>query len=280
MGCVAVAGRLLPAAAIASLMARWLATPLAWDRLLARRGRLPGCMLPCVADCDAGRLSRSLAALHNRCTTGASGWVGLHDAWSFWDSTLLQFWVDAMSADEIVFDAEARMEKAVQVLKQCLAGIRTGRANPGLVDSLRVEVYGAATPIKQLATVGSPEPTQIVIRPYDPNTIKDIEKAIIASDLGFNPQNDGRLIRINVPPLSNEQRKKMVARIKDLTEEAKVAIRNIRRDANKALDLAEKAKEMSEDERDGMKEEIQEATKKHEAQAGESAKKREADVME
>jgi ribosome recycling factor len=185
-----------------------------------------------------------------------------------------------MSAEEVVFDAQERMEKAIQVLKSSLAGIRTGRANPGLVDSLRVEAYGAPTPIKQLATVGAPEPTQIVIRPYDPGTIKDIEKAIIASDLGFNPQNDGRLIRINIPPLSNEQRKKMVTRIKELTEEAKVSIRNIRRDANKALDQAEKSKEISEDDRDGMKEEIQDATKKYEAQAAEVAKKREADVME
>jgi ribosome recycling factor len=163
-----------------------------------------------------------------------------------------------MSAEDSLLDADQRMEKAIHVLKTSLTGIRTGRANPGLVDSLRVEVYGAATPIKQLATVGAPEPTQIVIRPYDPGTLKDIEKAIIASDLGFNPQNDGRLIRINVPPLSNEQRKKMVARIKDLTEEAKIAIRNIRRDANKAFDQA----------------------KKFEAQATDLAKSREQEVMD
>jgi ribosome recycling factor len=185
-----------------------------------------------------------------------------------------------MSAEDVLLDADERMEKALQVLKASLAGIRTGRANPGLVDSLRVEVYGAPTPIKQLATVGAPEPTQIVIRPYDPSTLKDIEKSIIASDLGFNPQNDGRLIRINVPPLSNEQRKKLVARIKDLTEETKIAIRNIRRDANKALDQAEKAKEISEDERDSMKEEIQESTKKYEAQATEIARSREQEVMD
>ena len=185
-----------------------------------------------------------------------------------------------MSAEEVVFDAEARMEKAIQILKHNLSGIRTGRANPGLVDSLRVEAYGAPTPIKQLATVGAPEPTQIVIRPYDAGTLKDIEKAIIASDLGFNPQNDGRLIRINIPPLSNEQRKKMVVRIKELTEESKVAIRNIRRDANKAIEQAQKGKEISEDDRDSMKEEIQEATKKYEAQATEVSKRREADVME
>jgi ribosome recycling factor len=185
-----------------------------------------------------------------------------------------------MSAEDVLLDADERMEKALQVLKTSLAGIRTGRANPGLVDSLRVEVYGAPTPIKQLATVGAPEPTQIVIRPYDPSTLKDIEKSIIASDLGFNPQNDGRLIRINVPPLSNEQRKKLVARIKDLTEETKIAIRNIRRDANKALDQAEKSKEISEDERDSLKEEIQEATKKYEAQATEVARNREQEVMD
>ena len=185
-----------------------------------------------------------------------------------------------MSAEDILLDADDRMEKAIHVLKTTLAGIRTGRANPGLVDSLRVDVYGASTPIKQLATVGAPEPTQIVIRPYDPGTLKDIEKAIIASDLGFNPQNDGRFIRINIPPLSNEQRKKMVARIKDLTEEAKISIRSIRRDANKALDQAEKAKEISEDDRDSLKEEVQEATKKFEAQATELAKAREQEVMD
>src|SRR5437764_12175239 len=123
-----------------------------------------------------------------------------------------------MPADDIMLDAEERMDKALQHLKTSLGGIRTGRANPGLVDSLRVEVYGSATPIKQLASIGAPEPTQIVIRPYDAGTIKEIEKAIIASGLGFNPQNDGRLIRINIPPLSTETRRKLVARVKELTE--------------------------------------------------------------
>ncbi|MFV1963826.1 MAG: ribosome recycling factor [Pirellulaceae bacterium] len=185
-----------------------------------------------------------------------------------------------MSDEEILLDAEDRMEKAIQVLKQNLAGIRTGRANPGLVDSLRVEVYGSMTPIKQLATLGAPEPTQIVIRPYDPGTIKEIEKAIIGSDLGFNPQNDGRLIRINIPPLSGEVRRKMVSRIKELAEETKVSIRNIRRDANKAADQAEKEKRISEDVRDDTKEETQELTKKYEGQADEMAKTREKEVLE
>ena len=185
-----------------------------------------------------------------------------------------------MTEDEILLDTEERMEKAIAVLKQALAGIRTGRANPGLVDSLRVEVYGSAVPIKQLATVGAPEPTQIVIRPYDPGTIKEIEKAIQASDLGFNPQSDGRVIRLNVPPLSTEVRRKMVSRVRELAEESKVAVRNIRRDGNKAADQAEKDKDMSEDDRDNVKEQIQDLTKDYENQATELAKVREKEVME
>lgn len=185
-----------------------------------------------------------------------------------------------MSVDEILMDAEERMEKAVDVLKKNLAGIRTGRANPGLVDSLRVDAYGSQTPLKQLATVGAPEPTQIVIRPYDAGTIKDIEKAIVGSDLGFNPQNDGRVIRINIPPLSTDVRKKMVSRIKDLAEETKVSIRNIRRDGNKAADQAEKDKVLNEDLRDDAKDQIQELTKKYEAQVTEMAKSRETEVMD
>ena len=185
------------------------------------------------------------------------------------------------TAEEIVFDVEERMDKAISVLKNNLAGIRTGRANPGLVDSLQVEAYGSMTPLKQLASVGAPEPTQIVIRPYDTNTIKDIEKSIIGANLGFNPQNDGRIIRINIPPLSTEQRKNYVTRIKELAEDAKVSIRNIRRDGNKAADNAEKKdKTLSEDERDTVKDEIQDLTKKYETQATDMAKTREKEVMD
>ena len=185
-----------------------------------------------------------------------------------------------MSADEILLNAEERMEKAIDVLKHALAGIRTGRANPGLVDSLRVEAYGSPTPIKQLASVGAPEPNQIVIRPYDPSVLKDIEKAIQASDLGFNPINDGKIIRLIVPPLSTEVRKKMVARIKELSEEAKVAIRNIRRDANKGCEQEEKEKLLSEDDCKATKDEIQELTKKYENQANDLAKARETEVLD
>lgn len=185
-----------------------------------------------------------------------------------------------MSAEDILLDAEERMEKAVEVLKGNLGGIRTGRANPGLVDSLRADAYGTPTPIKQIAAVGAPEPTQIVIRPYDPGTIKDIEKAILASDLGLNPQNDGRVIRVNIPPLSGEVRRKLVGRTKELAEEAKIALRNIRRDANKAADQAEKNKELSEDERDDVKNEIQELTKRYESKMTEMTDHRQKEILE
>ena len=185
-----------------------------------------------------------------------------------------------MTAEETLMDAEARMEKAVSVLQNSLSGIRTGRATPGLVDSIKVEVYGSMTPLKQLATVGTPEPQQIMIRPYDQSTIKEIEKAIVAGDLGLNPQNDGRVIRLNVPPLSTEVRKKMVSRVKELSEDAKISIRNIRRDANKTLDNLEKSKDIGEDDRDSLKDDVQELTKKFEAQASEMAKNREAEVTE
>lgn len=185
-----------------------------------------------------------------------------------------------MPMDEILMDTDERMEKAIEILKKNLGGIRTGRANPGLVDSVRVDVYGSPTPLKQVASVGAPEPTQIVIRPYDTGIIKEIEKAIVASDLGFNPQNDGRVVRINIPPLSTDVRKKMVSRIKELTEEAKISIRNVRRDGNKAADTEAKDKVISEDQRDDIKKEVQDRTKKYEDQAEEISKGREKEVLD
>jgi ribosome recycling factor len=185
-----------------------------------------------------------------------------------------------MTNDEILFDAEERMEKAVNVLRDELRGLRTGRATPALVDSIRVEYYGSPTPLKQLAQISTPDPQQILIRPFDANCLKDVEKAIRSSDLGMSPNNDGKMIRLVVPPMSGEQRQKMVARIKKLAEESKVAIRNIRRDSNKHFEQAEKAKEMTEDERDKGKEEVQTLTKKFEDRVTELADKKSKEVME
>ena len=185
-----------------------------------------------------------------------------------------------MHVDDILLDAEERMEKADGILKKALAGVRTGHANPGLVDSLRIDVYGSPTPIKAIASVSAPEPSQLVVRPFDPSTLKDIEKGILASDLGLNPQSDGKLIRINIPPLSTEVRQKMVARIKELCEEAKIAIRNIRRDANKAADQGKKDKALSEDDCEHVKKEVLELTRKFEADANKLAHNRQREVLE
>src|ERR1700748_2106033 len=138
-----------------------------------------------------------------------------------------------MSIEEIVLEAEERMEKSLALLTDQLRGVRTGRANVGLVDSIRVGDYGSPTPLKQLANLSTPEPQQILIRPFDPSVIGDIVKAIQTSDLGLTPNSDGKVVRLNVPPLSVEQRKRLSNRVKELAEEARVAIRNIRRDANK-----------------------------------------------
>src|SRR6266403_1107852 len=143
-----------------------------------------------------------------------------------------------MTSDEILLDAEERMEKAIGVFRDELRGLRTGRATPALVDNIRVEYYGSPTPLKQLAQISTPEAQQILIRPFDQSVLKEVEKAIRASDLGMSPNNDGKLIRLTVPPMSGEQRQKMVARIKKSAEEAKVALRNIRRDATKHFDHA------------------------------------------
>jgi ribosome recycling factor len=185
-----------------------------------------------------------------------------------------------MTGEEILFDAEERMDKAVNVFRDELRGLRTGRATPALVDSIRVEYYGSPTPLKQLAQIGTPDPQQIVIRPFDQSVLKDIEKAIRSSDLGMSPTNDGKMIRLTVPPMSGEQRQKMTARIKKSAEEAKVACRNIRRDGNKQFDQAEKAKDMTEDERDKGKEDVQTLLKTYEDKITEIADKKIKEVME
>ncbi len=185
-----------------------------------------------------------------------------------------------MTSDEIQMDTEERMEKAVNVFRDELRGLRTGRATPALVDGLRVEYYGSPTPLKQLAQISTPDAQQIVIRPFDASVLKDVEKAIRSSDLGMSPNNDGKLIRLTVPPMSGDQRTKMASRIKKSAEDAKVACRNIRRDGNKHFDAAEKNKEMTEDDRDKGKEEVQSLLKTYEAKVEDMAAKKTKEIME
>ncbi|QDT37253.1 ribosome recycling factor [Stratiformator vulcanicus] len=184
-----------------------------------------------------------------------------------------------MDADEILLDAEERMSKAADLYHDQLQGMRTGRATPALVESVRVEMYGSMMPLKQCATISVPEPQQIVVRPYDATQIGAISKAIQASDVGLAPNSDGRLIRLNVPPLSTERRKQIVSRVKELAEEARVSIRNIRRDANKHADTAEKEKTFGEDDRDSVKDQVQEFTKKYEGKVNDLASHKETEVM-
>lgn len=185
-----------------------------------------------------------------------------------------------MDQDEILLDCEERMEKAVSVVHDQLQGLRTGRANAGLVDSIRVDYYGSPTPLKQIATISVPEPQQILIRPFDQGILGDIAKAIQSSDVGLAPNSDGRVIRLNIPPLSTERRKQMVSRVKDLAEEARVSIRNIRRDANKHADQAEKDKVLNEDLHEKLKEDIQNLTKTYETKVNQMAESKEKEVME
>ncbi len=185
-----------------------------------------------------------------------------------------------MSAEEIALDAEMKMEKAVDFLRSEYRTIRTGRASTALVENLKVEYYGAPTPLKQLANLSTPEANLIVIKPFDTSCIKDIEKAVQASSVGITPQSDGRIIRLNVPALSGERRQQLATQVRQMAEQARVAVRNLRRDANKAFDQAEKDKTLTEDDRDEGKKEMDELTKKYTGKIDELLKSKEEEIME
>lgn len=185
-----------------------------------------------------------------------------------------------MNSAQILKDAEDRMEKALDVFRNDLKGLRTGRASPGMLDSLRVDYYGSPTPIKQIASVTTPDASSIVIKPYQADDLKEIEKAIRASNLGLAPNNDGKIIRLSIPAMSGDQRKKIVQEIKKQGESAKVSCRNIRRDGNKHFEDGEKAKTMTEDDRDKGKEKMQNLLKSYEGKIDDLASKKEKEVME
>ncbi len=185
-----------------------------------------------------------------------------------------------MSYDDILLEAEGSMEKTVDFLRSEYRTLRTGRASTALVEHIKVEYYGSPTPLKQLANLSAPEANLIVIKPFDASCLKDIEKAIIASSLGITPNNDGRLIRLSVPALSGERRHQLANQVKQMAEQARVSIRNSRRDANKLLDQAEKDKTMTEDERDQGKKEIDDLTKKYTSQIDDVLKSKTDEIME
>lgn len=185
-----------------------------------------------------------------------------------------------LDKDSILLDAEERMEKAMTALTREFGKLRTGRATTALVDAIKVDYYGTLTPINQLASVAVPDSRSITIQPWDKGAVAAVEKAILKSDLGLTPANDGRLIRIVVPPLTEERRKELVKVSRKYAEDAKVAVRNVRRDANDQLKKLEKEKLISEDEQKKAAEDVQKITDRFVAEADKRCQAKEKEIME
>ena len=181
---------------------------------------------------------------------------------------------------ESIKEAEMRMKGAIQSLEEDLLGIRTGRASPALVEHIPVDYYGAPTPMMQLANISVPEPRALLIRPFDGSSLKTIERAIIASDLGLTPNNDGKVIRLNLPPLTEDRRRDLVKIVHNRLEECRVAVRNVRRDLMKDLREFENEKMISEDDLKKGEEELQKLTDKMVALIDEIGKRKEKEIME
>jgi ribosome recycling factor len=183
-------------------------------------------------------------------------------------------------SNQVITNAKEKMQKAIQAFSRELASIRAGRANASLLDKVTVDYYGAPTPVNQLAGISIPEARMLVIQPYDKSALGDIEKAILKSDLGITPTNDGNILRIVIPALTEERRKELVKLVKKEAEDAKVAIRNIRRDANDELKKLEKNGEMTEDDLRGYSDDVQKATDSSIAQVDDVAKEKEKEIIE
>ncbi|MDD3682435.1 ribosome recycling factor [Desulfovibrio desulfuricans] len=185
-----------------------------------------------------------------------------------------------MDIDSILLDAEDRMEKALAAQERDFSKLRTGRASTALVDGIKGDYYGTPTPISQMASVAVPDSRTVTIQPWDKGGISVIEKAILKSDLGLTPINDGKVIRIMIPPLTEERRKDLVKVARKYTEDAKVAVRNVRRDANDSLKKLEKDKAISEDEQKKASEDVQKLTDKFVADADKKCTAKEKEIME
>jgi ribosome recycling factor len=166
-----------------------------------------------------------------------------------------------LSYNGILADTKAKMKKCVSYLEEELKGLRTGRASAGLVEAIRVEYYGSMTPLKDMAAISTSDARTIVIKPFDGTQVKAIEKSILAANIGMTPSSDGKVVRLNVPPLTQETRQKLAAKVKELAEAQRVAVRNIRRDANKHAEQSKKDTVVTEDQAKKLEDEIQSATK-------------------
>lgn len=182
--------------------------------------------------------------------------------------------------DDIMLDMEDKMDKTLSLLHEQFSGIRTGKASPALVENVQVSYYGSMTRMRELASISTPEPRLIVINAYDPTALPEIEKAIKAANLGVNPMNDGRVIRVPIPELNEERRKEMTKLTRKLAEEARIALRNVRRDANEHVKRIQKDSVITEDERDKALDDIQKATDKHIETVDSELTEKEKEVME
>ncbi|PIE53867.1 MAG: ribosome recycling factor [Dethiosulfovibrio peptidovorans] len=182
-------------------------------------------------------------------------------------------------SDITTFNLEKKMEKAVEHLKGEFVGIRTGRAHPGLISDIKVDYYGSSTPLKQMATISVPEGRTLVVTPFDKTAMKDVEKAILASDLGVTPQNDGQVIRLNLPELTGERRKELSKMVHKLSEEARVAVRNLRRDCNDFYKKQQGAGDISEDQYHDFLDKIQKITDDHIGKVDAVMKEKEEEIM-
>ena len=182
--------------------------------------------------------------------------------------------------DELLDETEGRMRKAAEVLEADLRAIRTGRASPALVERVMVEYYGTPTPLNQLAVIAAPEPQLLTVRPYDPGSVDDIERAILKSELGLTPSNDGRIIRLPIPRLTEERREELARMVRQRVEEGKVALRNIRREALDDLREFEKEKLVSEDDFYRGKDDLQDLTDRHTKQMEEISSRKQQEILE
>jgi ribosome recycling factor len=182
--------------------------------------------------------------------------------------------------DEIFEDLKERMDKTISALERDLKKVRTGRASAALLDGIRVDYYGAPTPLNQMASISVPEARLLLIQAWDPQVLGDVEKAILKSELGLTPMNDGKVIRISIPPLSEERRKELVRVVRKMAEENKVAIRNIRRDANDMLKDLKKEKEISEDDQFRAQDEVQKITDGFIKKVDETIEVKEKEILE
>jgi len=182
--------------------------------------------------------------------------------------------------DELLLDAEEHMEKSVSALRADLMAVRTGRASPALVENIMVSAYNTTLPLNQAATIATPEPRLLTIRPWDPSIIGNIEKAILKSDLGLTPNNDGRIIRLAIPALTDERRRDLARVVNRRVEEARVAIRNVRRDAMRQLDALQKDGQISEDDLYRLRDDLQKLTDEYIAQVDKVGEAKQAEIME